>query len=371
MLAKKFIRISKSPYSANLHAVSKPDGTHRWCVDYRQLNAITIKDKLSLPLISESLNLLGQSRQFTRLDLRSAFNQILMDDDSCEKTAFITRTGLYECCVMPFGLTNAPATFMRVINAALHGLLDVICIVYLDDIIIFSPDPSTHVADVRRVLGRLIEHNLFVKAEKCEFSVLSTKFLGPVSPEGVSMDNAQVSAITSYPPPSCQKELSRFLGFANAYRRYIPNFASLTLPLNSLLRKSAANTSPFFDLYIAAFRRLCSAFASPVVLRHFSPPCQPNLKPTRLGLPLPPSSLNNMLTACVLLATGHAKCLTLNEDTALETANFSPLSSPSATGRLSSSRVTRPSPSTLTTKPSNTSKRPSTYFPATYDGPRT
>ncbi len=221
-----------------------------------------------------------------------------MDDDSCEKTAFITRTGLYECCVMPFGLTNAPATFMRVINAALHGLLDVICIVYLDDIIIFSPDPSTHVADVRRVLGRLIEHNLFVKAEKCEFSVLSTKFLGhTVSPEGVSMDNAQVSAITSYPPPSCQKELSRFLGFANAYRRYIPNFASLTLPLNSLLRKSAANTSPFFDLYsLAAFRRLCSAFASPVVLRHFSPALSTQLETDSSGFAV----------AAVVLSQQHA-----------------------------------------------------------------
>ena len=273
MLDKGFIQVSKSPYGANLHAVPRPDGQFRWCVDYRRLNAITVKDKTPLPLISESLVLLGRSCLFTRLDLRSAFNQIPMDLASREKTAFITRTGLYECLVMPFGLTNAPATFMRVINSALHGLLDVTCIVYLDDIIIFSPDPSTHVADVRRVLQRLVEHKLFVKAEKCEFSVTTTKFLGhTVSPDGVSMDPTQVSSLTSYPPPTLQKELSRFLGFANAYRRYIPRFASLSRPLNALLRKSTTHSTPFLDsATLAAFRQLCSAFASPILLRHFDP----------------------------------------------------------------------------------------------------
>ena len=162
---------------------------------------------------------------------------------------------------------------MRVINSALHGLLDVVCIVYLDDIIIFSEDPATHAADVRCVLKRLIEHNLFVKAEKCEFNVSTTKFLGhTISPAGVSMDTGQVDAITSYPAPNSQKELSRFIGLANSYRRYIRDFASLARPLNALLRKTTIPPVPFLnDTALTAFNKLRRVFASPVVLRHFDP----------------------------------------------------------------------------------------------------
>ena len=271
MLRKGFIRRSKSPYGANLTSASKPDGSIRWCIDYRRLNAITTKDKTPLPLISESLVLLGRAQLFTRFDLRSAFNQVVMDPDSVDKTAFVTREGLFECLVMPFGLTNAVATFQRLVNTALHGLIDVVCVVYLDDIIVFSEDSSKHAGHVRRVLERLVEHGLFIKAEKCEFSVSTTKFLGhTISPEGISMDSEQVSAIMSFPPPTSQRELSRFIGLANAYRRYIKDFAQLARPLNALLRKSSTSTTPFLsDSALAAFRRLRSVFASPVVLRHF------------------------------------------------------------------------------------------------------
>jgi len=147
---------------------------------------------------------------------------------------------------MPVGLTNAVATFQRLVNTALHGLIDVVCVVYLDDIV-FSEDLSKHAGDVRRVLERLVEHGLFIKAEKCEFSVSTTKFLGhTVSPEGISMDSEQVSAIMSFPPPTSHRELSRFIGLANAYRRYIKDFAQLARPLNALLRKSSTDDSiPF------------------------------------------------------------------------------------------------------------------------------
>jgi len=119
-----------------------------------------------------------------------------MDPDSVDKTAFVTREGLFECLVMPFGLTNAVATFQRLVNTALHGLIDVVCVVYLDDIIVFSEDSSKHAGHVRQVLERLVEHGLFIKAEKCEFSVSTTKFLGhTISPQGISMDSEQVSAI--------------------------------------------------------------------------------------------------------------------------------------------------------------------------------
>jgi len=248
MLRKGFIRRSKSPYGANLTSTPKSDGTPRWCIDFRRLNTMTVKDKTPLPLISESLVLLGKARRLTRFDLRSAFNQVLMDADSIEKTAFVTREGLFECLVMPFGLTNAGATFQRLVNIALHGLIDVICVVYLDDIIVFSTDPSQHNDHVRQVLERLIQHGLYIKAEKCEFSATSTKFLGhTVSPEGICMDLGQVSAVTSYPPPTNPKQLSRFIGLANSYRRYIKDFASLARPLNLLLRKSTVPTTPFLS----------------------------------------------------------------------------------------------------------------------------
>jgi len=110
----------------------------------------------------------------TKFDLRSALNQVVMDPSSVEKTTFVTRQGLLECLVMPFGLTNAVATFQRLVNSALHGLLDVICIAYLDDIVVYSDDLPAHVGHVRQVLKRLVEHCLFIKAEKSEFSVSST-----------------------------------------------------------------------------------------------------------------------------------------------------------------------------------------------------
>jgi len=196
-----------------------------------------------------------------------------MDADSIEKTAFVTREGLFECLVMPFGLTNAGATFQRLVNIALHGLIDVICVVYLDDIIVFSTDPSQHNDHVRQVLERLIQHGLHIKAEKCEFSATSTKFLGhTVSPEGICMDLGQVSAVTSYPPPTNPKQLSRFIGLANSYRRYIKDFASLARPLNLLLRKSTVPTTPFLsDSSLFAFELLRSKFTSTEVLRHFDP----------------------------------------------------------------------------------------------------
>ena len=188
MLNKGFIQSSKSPYGANLHTVPCPDGQYCWCVDYCRFNAITIKNKTPLPLISKSLVLLGQSRLFTQLDLRFTFNQSPMGHALWEKTAFITRFDLYECLIMPFSLTNALATFVRVIDSALHSLLNVICIVYLNNILIFLPNFFTHVANIRLVLQQLVRHKPVVKAKKCEFLVSATKFLGhTILPKGVSM----------------------------------------------------------------------------------------------------------------------------------------------------------------------------------------
>ena len=210
---------------------------------------------------------------YSTFDLRSSFNQVLVNPPDAEKTAFLCRSGLFECVVMPFGLTNAPATMQAIINRALHGLADVICVVYVDDIFVFSCKGEDHTTNVRRVLERLIAHNLFVKAEKCSFNTRSVSFLGHIiSPGGISMDPSRTCAIRDFPPPTSLKTLQQFLGFANSYRRYIPHFASLARPLTALTTKAATSSAFSFPPAASfAFDALKAAFASTLTLRHFDP----------------------------------------------------------------------------------------------------
>jgi hypothetical protein len=168
-LWRGFIRSSKSPAGAPILFVRKKDGTLRLCHDFRGLNAVTIKNRYPLPLISECLDWLGHSMVFSRLDLRGAYNLLRIKEGDEWKTAFRTKYGLFECLVMPFGLTNAPASFQHVMNDVLRDMLDVSVITYLDDILIFSEDRETHVQHVWEVLRWLRDNGLYVKAEKCEF----------------------------------------------------------------------------------------------------------------------------------------------------------------------------------------------------------
>jgi len=259
--AKGFIRRSSSPWGAPVLFAGKADGTLRPCMDYRPLNAVTIKNTTPLPLIIETFDRLQHARLFTRLDLRGAFNLIRMHPDSIQATAFRTRWGLYECLVMPFGLTNAPATFQSFMNAILHEHLDVFCTGYLDDILIFSEDPSKHDEQVRTILKILIANHLYVKAEKCEFSVTSTTFLGHVvTTEGFHMDPARASAILEWPEPTSVKEVQKLLGFANSYRRYIKDYASLALPMNRLTTTVSARLPFDFGPARSAFLELKESF---------------------------------------------------------------------------------------------------------------
>ena len=270
-LQKGFIRPSKSPFGAPVLLVPKSDGSLRPCCDYRLLNSITVKDKTPLPLISESFDRLSSAKIFSKLDLRGAFNLLRIAPGQEHYTAFRTRYGLYECLVMPFGLTNAPGSFQRLMNTVLHDLLDVTCIVYLDDIIVFSDNMSDHVNHCRQVLERLVENHLYVKAEKCEFGVESTTFLGHViSTAGISMDPTRIRTILDWPAPTSLKQLFKFMGFANAYRRYISDYATVTAPLNRLTTKLAVS-QPFHldEAALEAFHSLKSRFTSPPLLRHF------------------------------------------------------------------------------------------------------
>ncbi|SDA02660.1 BZ3500_MvSof-1268-A1-R1_Chr7-2g09543 [Microbotryum saponariae] len=271
-LSKGFIRPSTSPAGAPILFVCKKDGSLRLCVDYRGLNAVTLKNRYPLPLIPEALDRLRSAKMFTKLDLRSGYNLVRIKGGDEWKTAFRTRYGHFECLVMPFGLTNAPAAFQHLMKSIFHDLLDVTVLVYLDDILIFSDSPSDHVVHVQEVLRRLIDNRLYCNPKKCEFHQTSTEYLGfIISPDGVSMSPSKVDSITSWPAPTTLKELQQFLGFANFYRRFIQGYSRIISPLTRLLKKGAV----FDSLALAAFNRLKSLFASDIILRHYDPslPC--------------------------------------------------------------------------------------------------
>ncbi len=230
-LAKGFIRFSTSPTSAGFFFVKKKDGGLRPCIDYRSLNDITSKFRYPLPLVSAALEQLRRARYFTKLDLRCAYNLIRIREGDEWKTAFSTTTGHYEYLVMPFGLSNCPSVFQAFINYVFRDMLNQWVIVYIDDILIYSETYAEHVRHVRAVLKRLQQHQLYAKAEKCEFHQETISFLGYViSSRGVDKDEQKVQAVVNWPQPTTLKELQRFLGFANFYRRFIRNFSTIAAP---------------------------------------------------------------------------------------------------------------------------------------------
>lgn len=201
-LLKGFIKPSTSSAGAPILFVKKKDGTLRLCVDYRKLNAITRKDKYPIPLISELLDRISDARIFTKLDIRDAYYNIRIRKGDEWKTAFRTRYELYKYSVMPFGLTNALATFQHFVNNIFHDILDSYVVVYLDDILVYSPDKDSHKQHVLKVFRRLRKNNLSLKASKCKFDVTKTGFLGHIiSVDGLSMDPHKVNAVEDWPVP--------------------------------------------------------------------------------------------------------------------------------------------------------------------------
>jgi hypothetical protein len=201
---------------------------------YRGLNNITVKNRYPLRLISSAFELLQGATIFIKLNLRNAYHLVRIREGDEWKTAFNTPSGYYEYLVMPFGLTNAPAVFQGLVNDVLRDMLKISVFVYLDDIQIFSKIKQDHVQHVHRVLQRLLESQLFVKAEKLEFHV-SVSFLGFIVGTGnIQMDPAKTRAVTDWSTPSTRKELQRFLWFANFYQRFIRNYSSVAAPLMAL-----------------------------------------------------------------------------------------------------------------------------------------
>eukprot|EP00795_Rhopilema_esculentum_P001442 gene1442-biopygen10090 len=255
-------KVSSSPWSSPVVLVKKKDGTTRFCIDYRKLNAVTRKDSYHLPRIDDALDSLAGSRYFTTLDLQSGYHQVAMHPDSKDKTAFATHAGVYSYEVMSFGLCNAPPCFQQLMSRVLHGLEWKLCLVYIYDVIVFASSFEEHLARLQLVLDRLRMANLKLKPSKCHFAKTLVNFLGfVVSAEGVSPDPAKIDAVKSYPTPTCVKDIRSFLGLANYYRRFVQGFAKIASPLNMLTRKgipfvwSSACENAFHLLK----QRLCSA----------------------------------------------------------------------------------------------------------------
>ncbi len=200
-----------------------------------------MKFHYTLPLVPAALKQLRQTKYYTKLDLRNAYNLIRIREGDDWKTAFSTTSGHYEYLVMPFGLANSPSVFQAFMNDIFRDMLDRWVIVYIDDILIYSDTQEEHVRHVQSVLKWLLQHQLYVKAEKCEFHQTNTSFLGYViSQDGVSMDDKKVQAVLDWPQPQTVKELQRFLGFANFYRRFIRNFSSIASPLTAMTKRNTS-----------------------------------------------------------------------------------------------------------------------------------
>ena len=268
MLKEGMIRESSSPWSSPVLMIKKKDGTWRLCVDYRKLNAITHKDAYPLPRIDETLESLSGSQFFTTLDLASGYWQVEVEEGDKEKTAFSTQDGHYEFNVMPFGLTNAPATFERLMECVLAGLTYEQCLVYLDDIVIFSMTFPHHLERLATVFQHLRKAGLTLKPEKCHFAQKEIHYLGHiVSCKGVQADPEKIKAITSYPVPSDIKELRQFLGLSNYYRRFIEHYLDITEPLHKLTRKSGSSYQ-WTEQCASAFRVLKQRLITPSILAY-------------------------------------------------------------------------------------------------------
>ena len=238
LLNQGVIQHSSSPWSSPVVLVPKKDGSHRLCIDYRKLNAVTEKDSHPLPNIRDIFDQLEGATVFSLLDLVSGYHQIEMHPNSREKTAFSCHLGHFEYNRMPFGLCNAPSVFQRYMNFVLQGLIGKGCLVYLDDIVVYGRNRVEHDANLRKVLTRLRENQLRTKPIKCVLGEKSLKLLGHIVDEhGIHTDPEKCRAISEMTPPRDVPELRRFLGAAGYYRDLIPGFAKLASPLTDLTRK--------------------------------------------------------------------------------------------------------------------------------------
>ena len=232
------IRPSSSPWAAPTVLVRKSDGSVRWCIDYRKLNDRSVKDAYPLPKINMCLDSLGGARFFTTLDLQSGYWQIAMAESDIPKTAFITKYGLYEYTKMPFGLCSAPSTFQRCMELVFWGLQWQTILIYLDDLIIFGKTMQENLEHLDVALERLESAGLKLKPSKCHILQPEVVFLGHVVTErGIQPNPRLIDCVRNWRPPKNRREVQQFLGLANYYRRFVPQFSDLAVPLTELTKK--------------------------------------------------------------------------------------------------------------------------------------
>ena len=269
MLKAGLITRSRSPWGFPIVLVKKKDGSQRFCVDYRDLNKITRRNAHPLPLIEHILATLRNAKYFSKLDLKSGFHQVELDEDSKQKTAFACHNGLFQWNVMPFGLANAPGIFQELMSIVLQGL-ECYSLAYLDDVLIFSSSKEEHLAHLQKVFDRLRSHNLKLKPSKCEFFNEETQYLGfRISNKGIQPDPEKVRAIEAVQPPKTVREVRGFLGMCSYYRRFIPEFSSIAESLTNLTRKGVKFV--WDDRCQNAFVKLKQGLAKEVILAYPDP----------------------------------------------------------------------------------------------------
>ncbi|GJW66641.1 reverse transcriptase domain-containing protein [Tanacetum coccineum] len=259
---KGFIRPSSSPWGAPVLFVKKKDGSFRMCIDYRELNKLTVKNRYPLPRIDDLFDQLQGSSVYSKIDLRSGYHQLRVREEDIPKTAFRTRYGHYEFQVMPFGLTNAPAVFMDLMNRVCKPYLDKFVIVFIDDILIYSKNKQEHEEHLKLILELLKKEELYAKFSKCEFWIPKVQFLGHViDSEGIHVDPAKIESVKDWASPKSPTEIRQFLGLAGYYRRFIEGFSKIAKPMTKLTQKKVKFV--WGDKQEAAFQllkqKLCSA----------------------------------------------------------------------------------------------------------------
>ena len=281
MLDSGIIRPSQSPFSSEVVWVRKKDGSLRQCVDYRRLNSRTIKDSYCLPRIEEILDSLAGSKYFSVLDLKSGYHQVEIKEEHKERTAFsVAPLGFYEYNRMAMGLANAPATYQRLMENVLGDLHLSICMVFLDDIIVFGNSFEEHLDRLEQVLVRLGDNGLKLNPKKCNFCQERVKYVGHiVSQHGIETDPEKVEKVKNWPRPQTPEEVRKFLGFCGYYRRFVKDFSKIAKPLNELMptptkkkrgkkpaRPSERKPWSWGDVEEAAFNKLKSCLTAPPIL---------------------------------------------------------------------------------------------------------
>ncbi|UYV66656.1 hypothetical protein LAZ67_4002457 [Cordylochernes scorpioides] len=270
MLKEGIIRPSSSPWSFPVILVKKRDGKFRFCVDYRKLNEVTVKDVYPIPRIDDVMDTLQGSKYFSAIDLRSGYWQVEIEEKDKEKTAFTTTHGLYEFNVMPFGLCNAPATFERNMDNVLGNLRWQICLCYLDDVIIYSSDFPTHLKRLEAVLKCFSGSNLKLNDKKCRFAFEELEILGHITnQQGIKPAEYNIKAVRDFPLPKKVKEVQSFLGMCSYYRKCIKYFSLIADPLTGLIRKNSQFT--WTENQEEAFQNLKKVLINPPILGHFDP----------------------------------------------------------------------------------------------------